>query len=1811
MEPDNMIPVSKWLLWKSPSEKQLYVFIGKGTMSPDLMKSVASGVELTKKEQAELKSAWGDQYEERLGLSLASKHGSDIQFISEWIFPDDPIYIARIKVSAVIGSTTTKESVYIWTEEPVTEQAIDAFLAPLFSGTTHYELASLVEEATKWFTVSSEFSPPRADVTTKVGYQEAKTYLQNNVVKHASSVTRPLEVEYMTTQWKRYHGMDANPFEGEALQPDSNFVDAQGEYRPRVHLNDNSRQWIGTTNDCFHFTTAEHLKRYAKAQAHLTDAQVINGVLKKYMPKMGSDPKPKPVDKLNELVRKEDALIWSLLYKPLSEPQSSYLVGTHTDIRRLYFRVQSPKPMFFDTKIIFRNTQTSEDVPFIEFRDFSNNFYRIFKGAFKCSDGGCRLTQSMLTKWTDPTANKQQQQRSNKVLDEESAVVYNRQSTSIRFKVYFGYHDGIHNYFTLVLHDYGAYDLKYTFDATTHVSYAQVLQSFPKVNVVLQQVCDLLSIPQSTLTPIKEYMLSDPMPSIVEVFDFETATAINFQKEIASSKAAKQWFERVPFIDALSTKPGATSKSTELLYKYKRVPNYVTMDTISSFIHMNFHLSKEEIIDRLQQEFRLDREEATSAFEEHSDKQLMEISKRQPGLRFKPKYNNGATFAMTASGAVQVSFTVKGNASMGVRDKLARLIYYGWVSPFFEDLQIKNDKAFLRNLTTMVQEKVDDGAVTLKDVISTRTSSPVPQGDNNGNGDDDDDDWGADVLDDIDIDDIDGDDVGEDDDDTEAAALQSTEGGATDGKSSGEYGHVIIKELVKADKELFKSDRQDSDATGKNKPFSRICGSIDKRQPVPITEEQKKYIDDNFPKSYEGYVRTGSNEVTANKYYYICPRIWCPHSKVSLTEEDLKRLDGKCPIGEPPLILHSKYWERKKKGSDDVDIITKVPGFLNPKDHPKGLLMPCCFKKDKADVRARQQEKEAKRAAAKDAGPVPPQAALLDEDAAVVEEEDPTSKDRYILQMKGAPIDNGRYGMLPDDLADYFQSNQCYNLMKDEMPCFIRKGIQQDANSFITAVLQTLHISELQTTEDFLKVVEEHLTPSDFIRLNNGNSVKVFYNENARIDDDDNFHRFQRWFMAQTEYHVLFGLKKLATFIRDTSSFEALLHKPDHGKHVNAIYREYIIYNAFTNFMYYLHSNVHKHHDDLLDLFDARFSWLNKREYNILVIEHAADNKTLLHCPKFIGTRQSMDITKPYVMILKVGKHYEPIQHIVLSHGNIRETKAFKYFGNDFVKRIADFYDKNCKSPESKQWTHARKVQNALYAKGYVLSHVVLTLGFKMCGFLLEEGIYVPLKSPAPVASGNAFAPFKYVYLHDMLSKVKPTVSEKDVSNVFNMLYKELGDAYYKVSGVLKDGDTAYAVELSSTTVPLSTKPKYFPFIEQELLNEQLLTGVVTPHSATVEGSNSYAGLLERVIRGILKKNQLQDKLKTIKHPSNPLPRFVKLRQLRDIARSIIPSDVSSTPVDMFLDDIANDLLTKDVFYLMKQALRDIKTNDQEVIFDQHDIFNQKLVALFERMANPYKYVFSSSEDYIQTIPITFVEARARNLGLLIQGNLTDIKPSRWQTELGGFQRYEHPDNLYTNDYIVEVFMAIAKQMRSKVTKQMLRDVVTTSLRKALSVATLRELDLKNTSFRKLVDKMDTEEVYTMKWEQLEPILQHAHYRWSFYEIREIARFLNINVIFLGRQNELKLPNGIDCNYHGSQVYVLFNVNYLKKMEKFDIIVKATTQQQRRPASPQLAHTVIDFSHEFIEKISQYCSKIKVRPPPPPSPPSSVIRTRD
>jgi len=511
--------------------------------------------------------------------------------------------------------------------------------------------------------------------------------------------------------------------------------------------------------------------------------------------------------------------------------------------------------------------------------------------------------------------------------------------------------------------------------------------------------------------------------------------------------------------------------------------------------------------------------------------------------------------------------------------------------------------------------------------------------------------------------------------------------------SSGGAG-IFMNALQQADAELFKYPR-----------YARDCGAP--RQPIAITHDEKAKID---PKAYDSIIENyGSDK--AHLHNYICPRIWCPKSRIALTQEKLTELDGKCPgpyYEEPVKLYELAYWKNDPNQEHHV-------GFIRSKDNPNQCL-PCCFKeyKEKAIREClptappkKTSEPSIKPEPKKKKAPVPQQ-------------------DTYLFSTP-APIDANRWGVIPQSLHEAFVPNVTYELCTKALsmiPCFVRRGIDHQKDSLLNAIGIALGYKE-HPKRELIQILKQKMHPGLFMTLQEGQILRSFMEDLVPIEDRRFPQRrsFAKWLRSYPDYVRHFQLMDIVHLLESSEDIHSAV-KPL----IWRVYREVAIYDAYRRFWSYLESNERKSPQLVFDI-------LRQLKIVLMAWEQDGQGQVQLQCP-FMSDPHLLDALHEQpdiqvVMLLKDGDYYEPLEWKTRSgEGHLKLTRKISA---PFVAQSATYLSK-CPGLEVRPtwlkeilsldtWAHYfLKEPEFFYVK-----HIILNPSLRITHLELKGGAWIEL----------------------------------------------------------------------------------------------------------------------------------------------------------------------------------------------------------------------------------------------------------------------------------------------------------------------------------------------------------------------------------------------------------------------------------------------------------------------------------------------------
>ena len=425
------------------------------------------------------------------------------------------------------------------------------------------------------------------------------------------------------------------------------------------------------------------------------------------------------------------------------------------------------------------------------------------------------------------------------------------------------------------------------------------------------------------------------------------------------------------------------------------------------------------------------------------------------------------------------------------------------------------------------------------------------------------------------------------------------------------YPNLFQRKLSERDPSLFLTEKQ-----GKYKLYSRTCPL--KRQPVILTDAEKKKIDETSPGSYEHAVQYGSDP--QNPYWYICPRYWCLKTNTSITEEEVK--SGKCgniiPSGATTVPKGAYVYEFTDK--DHIDSNGKyqkhVPSFLDSSLHPDGLCIPCCFKKSWDS----KQHRDLRAKCAQD-GKAAPKAPVEGE----------PKFNPHIMSSVTSPLDQYRWAFLPMALQYFLGTDNSLAVdkkkpsqVKPGATALLRYGIEKhDRQSFLGCIAHYYaHKHNLEKTpsiKEMRDILAKSITLDMFLKYHNGNLVNIFRPpiiDQKDVDIDKHI---------GSEFAKTIDLNNEAQldFLEETiSSYDAFIkYLTDDASEIDYTY--------------------------LWDVISDRNPKLMRDGLNLVILDlvnsDGTDNVHLV-CPSTSYSSVTHNPSKETAIIMKSGEYYDPIQ---------------------------------------------------------------------------------------------------------------------------------------------------------------------------------------------------------------------------------------------------------------------------------------------------------------------------------------------------------------------------------------------------------------------------------------------------------------------------------------------------------------------------------------------------------------------------------------
>ena len=1712
--------VFKLVNWVSKKEKITYLFVGD--THTNLIKKLKEK-SITNDEIKTLKKHF--QNYPLLDKTIKDK---DAKIIYENIFEDDNIYTLKNKIAMHIKQINF-DHIYLWGTKNINSYELIDILTNIFNSTDKLDTNEINEILENLFNF-------KLDTKNKTfSIHEIYEQIINN---DKLIINIPLELNYFDEN-NNQKFIPSNPFK--KIKINDRFLDSNKKYNPIYKYKLDSFNIIKNKlkTNIINFTNSNDLFKSYKKKLNMENDLITNGVVKVYFPYIFDI---EDYDEYNETYEDTIKNTDEIISKFITTKDSNYLENEKSVISRIHLKIYPTlinikfKNYLINLEGYFNNFTTDDEIPMIIYKKKNNNIYKINKNSLgnKNKSDERKITSSNMTKWT-----------------ENINVI--RKNEFLEFKIFFkNFNDiNISKYFNLLIFDNGRVDIVYDFKNNEPVLMKEVIESFSKVNEILNQINKKFKI---NLINLNDNIFKTNL-SFIDIVDFNISNQLTFNKVILSDNDIKQSLKLYyPYFDIIN------EKNNLIHIKFKRINNFFNIDDIQSYIEDNISKPKSQLVPLIVKKYNISKTKAEKEYDEISD--LVKLNLLNNNNITKSRINKGVFIILKITNQLQLQFIVKNLNNDEDNYIINKLLLFLSTN----DEILKETKKINKQITSYnnFNKDAQTNFTDKKEILSddeydfllpntndkNSTESILSYDDDNDDNDNDnnlfeinDDDLEFlktledDTKDKTNEDNKMDNEINKDEDEIKVDTSEIDYSKINKPNEIKKYNKLILRRLQAADPSLFKT------------PYSKFCQSSNKKQPVVITEKEKEYIDDKYPGSYTTFVKTGSDDTKAEKYYYICPKYWCPLSAVSLTDEQLKKLNGKCPREEPPIVLSSPDWVKKNKDGKDVDR-PRYPFLLDTllyKDHKK---IPCC-RSTAPDVKVDEKKNE-----------------------------------RYITRSK-LPTNINRYSTLPNKLSKILGNKYPSDyIINDKTNCFVRKGIDSQNQYVLSSLIHVIDNDKIKNIEDFIDAVEKNMTKIDYIELNNGNTLKLFLNPDFSIYDQKSFEYFKKDF-DNNDYLNKMDLKKVNTELKKMEKFVY----DDTNQYNNDILREFMIYNSFENFKLYLRSNLLKNHEEILQLFTNNYPWLNSKKHNIILFNSQNKNREVekieLLCSKFINYNTKIDTDNDFVFILKNENTYEPIVRIrntnSKSKNDIVVHKSFSYNEDPKLKKIIDLQKKHCKIDILKKLIDPIKLYKVLDKlnedsnEKLGIKAFVINMSFKFVGFLLKNNLFIPMDSN--ILSTNIFRDNdieieNYIYIHN-ITKYHCKLSSTKVKNILKDLNDKLGKNIYKVKEVLKDNTEEIAIVLDdivNNIIPLHILQRNKDIFMEHIKDETIFLGIEDKNDTTsyinnyLDITNEYQKKLKDVVDHIVSKTKTLKSIEMLKHKHNPFPKNIKIDKINAIITKILEKNEKIELNEEERNKLISDIYTKDLLYILRKTDSDLKVKKYEIVFNQDDILNDKLKKLNQKLSNPFKSVENSIEDHIIYRSLAVQPSKEDITHKFLTDTYKRIPEYTWRVDLLpmfeiNMATEEDKDDQNTAKYLIEVFSKISKMEGKGIKEKELESKIDEARKKDFDdddedKEKFIEEQKDNIYFEKKFDTL--EEMDVNNYEEYEQIFDE-NYKYSFYEIEKISEMTKLSIIVLGDFDNNRLTRGHRI-YENGDKYVILHMNAQPNYDKFNIIVKNTSK---------------------------------------------------
>jgi hypothetical protein len=773
----------------------------------------------------------------------------------------------------------------------------------------------------------------------------------------------------------------------------------------------------------------------------------------------------------------------------------------------------------------------------------------------------------------------------------------------------------------------------------------------------------------------------------------------------------------------------------------------------------------------------------------------------------------------------------------------------------------------------------------------------------------------------------------------------------------------LLNQLHRADRDLFKY---------RGSRYATDCGHNNMRQPVVVSRDELARIDTEFPGSHSGaIVDFGSSAATREKNAYICPKVWCPRSRVALNEAQFKKLGGKCPfpaVDEKPLVFDTAYMPLSRE---------RYPGFLDGRKHPAGFCMPCCFLKPAQRISKCGAKGQPAGAAATSPNANATGTKKERDRRSGTKEDDAVRSPGDVKYIRGdvAPLEPTRYGVLPQPIAEALaggrsggnnrgNNSRCGN--RDDgsgqivvnSRCFVRLGVDVGSEElhrqrFLACAVVALDNPAIRDVAALVSTIRSNLSAADFVTLDGGRVARRFVDGLDPIEllaSDAAISDLRAWLGSDRVYVERFGLQHVVAAAK--AAKPGSVRWPPSSKEGTgaadidaALMREALVRGALLRYFERLDdaSDVKTHAGafGLLDLMSRPLAWLNPHRCNFMLLERAepagapSQNdedslRVVVACPPDrVDPNAAWRLADPVVLIIRQGVYYEPIVQVALKRHGIAEERRFHPESNArlaaAVRTFLNVCARDGANPQRMQGVaRLAAAASELAVQGRPAKAQVVDAFFGAIGLISADDLFVPLMiPPSTVLVGDVGSRLGLVYVGDMARMLDPKLSAAAAEAALKAVGVATGTAALsnEIERV-QDPRTHATVALlvgtnSRTVVPLHGFASS-AFARSPAFLEQLGVAVdVRPQmDARLELSQRRSAaardswtLRSGVVRKIRSDPELTAELRALRSSLHPLPPPQRRRLVSELIERVLSSSAPNKTHQNTLDALADALL--------------------------------------------------------------------------------------------------------------------------------------------------------------------------------------------------------------------------------------------------------------------------------------------------------------